>query len=125
LVVGSLLDVVVGFFGVYGGPGVQFYFFYYLPNLQNLFVFLSVMLFAAVIRFSRIWYETEMTTRKLAAEKQATELAFLKAQVNPHFLFNTLNSLYALAVEKNQGRIGAKHRFAGRLNALSDLRNQC
>lgn len=82
--------------------GYNFYFFYYLPNLQNIFVFISVMLFAAVIRFSRIWYETEMTTRKLAAEKQATELAFLKAQVNPHFLFNTLNSLYALAVEKNQ-----------------------
>ncbi|MBK9488049.1 MAG: histidine kinase [Haliscomenobacter sp.] len=86
--------------------GYNFYFFYYLPNVQNLFIFISVMLFAAVIRFSRIWYETEMTTRKLAAEKQATELAFLKAQVNPHFLFNTLNSLYALAVEKNQEELG-------------------
>jgi hypothetical protein len=82
--------------------GYNFYFFYYLPNVQNLFIFISVMLFAAVIRFSRIWYETESAARQLAAEKQATELAFLKAQVNPHFLFNTLNSLYALAVEKNQ-----------------------
>jgi two-component system, LytTR family, sensor kinase len=80
--------------------GHSFYFFYYLPNLRNLFVFLSVFLLAAVLRFYRIWYENETATRKLAAEKMATELAFLKAQVNPHFLFNTLNNLYSLVVQR-------------------------
>lgn len=37
----------------------------------------------------------------LQKEKATTELNFLKAQIHPHFLFNTLNNLYALTIDKS------------------------
>lgn len=39
--------------------------------------------------------------KQLRADNTEMELAFLKSQVNPHFLFNTLNALYALALEED------------------------
>ena len=49
--------------------------------------------------FVRQWYRTEQRREVLEKEKLATELHFLKSQINPHFLFNTLNNLFSMAQE--------------------------
>lgn len=58
---------------------------------------LTVVLFIAMLRFSVDWFALEAKTKALENAQLLTELQFLKAQINPHFLFNTLNNLYYLA----------------------------
>ena len=51
-----------------------------------------------MLRFAKDWFELEAKKSEIENEKLTAELRFLKAQVNPHFLFNTLNNLYYLAM---------------------------
>lgn len=42
------------------------------------------------------WYQVEANQRELERERAEAELSNLKSQLNPHFLFNTLNNIYSL-----------------------------
>lgn len=52
---------------------------------------------------------------EMAKEKAEAELNFLKSQVNPHFLFNTLNSVYFLIDKSNADARNALHKFSAML----------
>ncbi len=47
------------------------------------------------------WYKKENEARELSILQSQTELKFLKHQINPHFLFNSLNNLYSLSLKKS------------------------
>lgn len=48
------------------------------------------------------FYKNQRELSKINEQKKIAELTALKQQLNPHFLFNTLNNLYALALEKSE-----------------------
>lgn len=61
---------------------------------HNFFMLLMIIFFSLTIKIRNRW-------RKAEKERLNAELSYLKAQINPHFLFNTLNSIYSLAIEKS------------------------
>ena len=62
---------------------------------------LMVVFLGVSIKLLLHWRQSREDYHKLMLDKTDTELKFLKAQLNPHFLFNTLNNLYYLALEKS------------------------
>lgn len=65
--------------------------------LANIFVAFGSMLMSIIMDWMR--HQRERTV--LENQNIQSELRFLKSQINPHFLFNTLNSIYALTLKKS------------------------
>ena len=85
---------LVGFFS----SESESYLSYLGYNATSSFFILLLGLSYALIKY---WFQSERQKRILYEEKLTTEMAFLKAQINPHFLFNVLNSFYAKALKNN------------------------
>lgn len=62
---------------------------------------LMVVFFGVAIKMLLHWRTSKEEYEKLMRDKVEAELKFLKVQLNPHFLFNTLNNLYYLTTEKS------------------------
>lgn len=74
-------------------------------SIDFFFLFASlvmVVLLGVAIKLLLHWRQSKEDYQKLMHDKVETELKFLKAQINPHFLFNTLNNLYYLTTEKSE-----------------------
>ncbi|SEL26632.1 sensor histidine kinase [Parapedobacter koreensis] len=59
------------------------------------------LLLTVALKFSMDWYEQKKVLQEIRVEKLQAEVNYLRAQVNPHFLFNALNNLYALTIKKS------------------------
>lgn len=74
-----------------------------LFKASNIGLFLNLfssLILPIAIKSSLGYYQFYTKNLQLEKEKVQLELNFLKAQVNPHFLFNTLNNLYGLIIHK-------------------------
>lgn len=67
--------------------------------VREIFSWLGVMSMAIIIKLVKNRTELEARNDQLQHEKRAAELNFLKAQMHPHFLFNTLNTLYSETIQ--------------------------
>ncbi|MDX2001459.1 MAG: histidine kinase [Chitinophagales bacterium] len=65
---------------------------------------MPIMIFAisSGVRLTHEWFKNERSKKEMEHEKLKAELALLKWQVSPHFLFNTLNSIYSLAYKESR-----------------------
>lgn len=70
--------------------------------LSVLWGFLSFIVLTVMIKLAVDWFDLENKRKQLENEKLHAELNYLKAQINPHFLFNTLHNLNYLALNKDE-----------------------
>ncbi|MBV8252528.1 MAG: sensor histidine kinase [Chitinophaga sp.] len=72
------------------------------PDYISFFLFMLTIALSAAIETTHRWRQTEKRALYAETRKTQAELSFLKAQINPHFLFNTLNNIYSLAITHNE-----------------------
>jgi two-component system LytT family sensor kinase len=95
-----------------------------LVNSVNIVLFLMVFVFSTGIKVINQWLLSEQRTKEIANEKLQAELSFLKAQINPHFLFNTLNNIYALATAQSEHTAPAVMKLSSIMRyVLTEARN--
>ncbi|MEI6124002.1 MAG: histidine kinase [Bacteroidota bacterium] len=63
--------------------------------------------YAFLLRSTFEWFGSQKQKSELINQNQASELALLRYQINPHFLFNTLNNIYSLVYKKDEKAPGA------------------
>ncbi|HUX55161.1 MAG TPA: histidine kinase [Williamwhitmania sp.] len=61
----------------------------------------TVVVIPLGVTLVKVWYKKQQEAQALEREKLEAELKFLKNQIQPHFLFNTLNNLYGLILKKS------------------------
>ncbi len=83
------------------------YFFISYLSKTNIFLVFTIFLIATtLLKLAEDWFYYNTKENKLLRlknQKIETQLSALRAQINPHFLFNSLNVIYALALEKREG----------------------
>lgn len=82
---------------LYGIDPGNYTFFFKTNTLSST---LASTTLAMSIKLTKSWIQTKRREQELEKEKSDTELKFLKSQFNPHFLFNTINSIFVL-IHKN------------------------
>ena len=84
----------------------SYFFISYLSKSNILLVFTIFLIATTLLKLAEDWFyfnTNENKILKLKNQQVETQLSALRAQINPHFLFNSLNVIYALALEKKEG----------------------
>lgn len=93
------------------------------------FDIISAVLFFLIIAVSialvviKRWQEDKERAAKAEAEKTKAELTALKAQINPHFLFNTLNNIYSQAVMHDESTAESIMKLSNIMRYITDDAN--
>lgn len=107
VVIHLLLMLIYSFFHPDQNPSktiqaLQSYFIYSSTTFmrESLWIFVNII-FSTNIAFLRKSFDEEEIILELEKKNAAFKLKYLRSQLNPHFLFNTLNSIYSLSLQKS------------------------
>jgi len=81
-------------------------------DLVGLLITLLVLGMATAITVVQHWQQEARLRERLDQQRTEAELAMLKAQINPHFFFNTLNNIYSLTLIDGERARAALHRLS-------------
>lgn len=70
--------------------------------INRLSVAIRLLLFSLFAKFIQDWFLQEKKIIEITTVQLTTELQYLRSQINPHFLFNTLNNIYGLTLKKSE-----------------------
>lgn len=101
----SLAAVVAGYVLLMRRTGWENH-FYDIGGWRNVFSMLLntslFLLISSLYWYFKQWQEERERQLVLRSEKLEAELKFLRTQISPHFIFNTLNNIYSLALEGHE-----------------------
>jgi len=89
-------------------------------DIISMIVFALTWSLSTALSIIKEWRTTLQKISRAEADKAKAELAFLKAQINPHFLFNTLNNIYSLTVTKNENASFAVMKLSNIMRYVTD-----
>lgn len=75
-------------------PGTESRVPFFHNTYYNFSIGLFYLAFHSALQLSKEWYFQKELIRKMELEKLSSELEYLKAQINPHFVFNSINTIY-------------------------------
>jgi two-component system, LytTR family, sensor kinase len=95
------------------GFSLSFYFF------DNLYWASSPIFTSTILWLLSNYFDSEKEKKQILQEKQNAEISFLKSQINPHFIFNTLNNIYSLVYQKSDKALIALEKFSSLLRYIT------
>ena len=113
----TLLYVIEPFREWIGFPGKGRNVFYsFMGGLRGA---LTVSGFFVAIKLVKQWYLNTLEKEKLEKGKLRAELELLKSQLHPHFMFNTLNSIYSMALHNSPQTAEAIHKLSNLMRYMT------
>ncbi|MDQ0592476.1 two-component system LytT family sensor kinase [Chryseobacterium ginsenosidimutans] len=92
------------FFGIRNyAEGIRFIYYYF----DNIFYSSTTIFISTTFWFFRYFIKTEVEKTELVKAKKNAELQALKTQINPHFIFNSLNNIYSLVYQNSDKALPA------------------
>jgi sensor histidine kinase YesM len=83
---------------------------------------LVAVTFLLSVKYYKNWFNKERENEQLISQNSQAELQLLKAQVHPHFLFNTLNNIYSLMLDDSPRAITVLNELSGMILYMT---NEC